>query len=229
MFTITEILLVSLLGVDLALAASSRLFHCIRLVALQGILLGILPVFFHVGGGEGMIPPLSIIVAVVVSIGVKGILLPLFLVRAMRKTQIKRELEPYVGYSLSLFIIMLAGVFSFWFCRKLGIAPHICSQFALPVAFTTMLTGLFLVISRKKAITQALGFLVFENGIGIFGAGMLVESGLLVELGILLDVVVLVFVMGITLFQIQREFRHMDSDHLKLLGDWKTNEEGGAK
>lgn len=229
MFTITEILLMSLLGLDLALAASSRLLHCIRLVALQGIVLGMLPVFFHIGDEEKFLPPLAVIIAVVVSIGIKGVLLPWFLARAMRKTQIKRELEPYVGYSLSLFIIMLAGVFSFWFCRQLGLVPHVCSQFALPVAFTTMITGLFLVIARKKAITQALGFLVFENGIGIFGAGMLVESGLLVELGILLDVVVLVFVMGITLFQIQRQFQHMDSDHLKLLGDWKKNEEGAGE
>lgn len=220
----------SLLGLDLALAASSRLLHCIRLVAFQGIILGMLPVFFHIPSeNEGLFPPLSIITAVVVSIGIKGVILPWFLARAMRKTNIKRELEPYVGYSLSLFIVMLAGVFSFWFCRKLGLVPHIYSQFALPVAFTTMMTGLFLVIARKKAITQALGFLVFENGIGIFGAGMMVESGLLVELGILLDVVVLVFVMGITLFHIQKEFRHMDSDHLKLLGDWKNNEEGGSK
>ena len=100
---------------------------------------------------------------------------------------------------------------------------------AAPVAFTTILTGLFLIVSRKKAITQAIGFLTFENGITAFGAGMALEYGLVVELGILLDVFVLVFVMGIAVFRISREFQHIDSDRLNTLGDWSGDDENEAE
>ena len=83
-------------------------------------------------------------------------------------------------------------------------------------------------MSRRKALTQALGFLIFENGITAFGAGMMLEYGLLVELGILLDVFVLVFIMGIAVFRISREFQHIDSDRLNKLGDW-SEDQGGAE
>ena len=82
-----------------------------------------------------------------------------------------------------------------------------------------MLTGLFIVMARKKAITQAIGFLTFENGISLFGTGLMLECGLVVELGILLDVFALVFIMGIAVLRINREFEHIDADRLNRLGD----------
>jgi hydrogenase-4 component E len=87
------------------------------------------------------------------------------------------------------------------------------------VAFTTMGTGLLLICARKKAITQVLGFLVLENGISLFGAGILLEYGIVVELGILLDVFALVFILGIAIFQINRTFASTDTDQLNHLGD----------
>ena len=95
----------------------------------------------------------------------------------------------------------------------------------MPVAFSTMITGLFLVISRKKAITQAIGFLIFENGISVFGMSMMIHHAVIVELGILLDVLVLVFVMGITVFHIRHEFQHIDADRLTQLGDFDEQED----
>jgi hydrogenase-4 component E len=80
-------------------------------------------------------------------------------------------------------------------------------------------TGLLLICARKKAITQVLGFLVLENGISVFGSGLLLEYGLVVELGILLDVFALVFILGIAVFQINRTFSSTDTDKLNRLGD----------
>jgi len=70
-------------------------------------------------------------------------------------------------------------------------------------------------------VSQVLGFLVMENGIYVFGVGVVKEISLLVELGVLLDVFVAVFVMGITIFHISREFDHIDTDRLSTLKDWK--------
>ena len=84
--------------------------------------------------------------------------------------------------------------------------------------FTT-LTGLLIIVSRRKALTQVVGYLAMENGIYAFGAALAVKEPLLLEMGVLLDVLVAVFVMGITIHHISREFDHIDTDRLSELKD----------
>ena len=215
-----------LLAMDLLLAVSSRLLHCIRLVAFQGLIIGLIPLAMW----QWTTPPhTELIVIAVLNIALKCVLIPYLLARTMRSAHVCRELEPLVGYGTSLLIVLASAAFSFFFCRELPLPGENVSFLAAPVAFTTILTGLFLIVSRKKAITQAIGFLTFENGITAFGAGMALEYGLVVELGILLDVFVLVFVMGIAVFRISREFQHIDSDRLNTLGDWSGDDENDAE
>ena len=212
---ITDLVFTAFMALCLMLSASSRLVHCIRLVAGQGILLGILPLLMW--NWNGGMPGAEIWGAVFVNILVKGVLLPLLLIRAMHKAGVRRELEPLAGYSWSLLIVTVAGALALWLSLSLNI-PGV-PMLAIPAAAMTVFTGLFIIISRRKAITQSLGFLGFENGIALFGVAMHLEYGFFVELGILLDVLVLVFVMGITVFQISREFEHIDADRLNLLTD----------
>ena len=87
------------------------------------------------------------------------------------------------------------------------------------MALFSIFAGLFLIISRKRAVSQVLGFLVLENGIYTFGVGVAARTPLLVEAGVLLDVFVAVFVMGITIFHISREFDHIEIDRLSTLKD----------
>ncbi len=219
----TEIILAVFLALDLALVAAGRLVYAIKLVALQGVVMGLIP--FGLWHYQQELPHVELLVIGLINIGLKGVVLPRLLLRSMRRTSIKRELEPMVGYTLSLIIFMLAVGASFWFAGKLDLARYSMSPLASPVAFSTMFAGLFLIMARRKAIMQALGFLVFENGITLFGIGMMLEFGMLVELGILLDVLVLVFVMGIALFHISREFDHIDSDRLNQLSEPELSRE----
>ena len=210
-----DLILTAFMGICLMLSGSSRLVHCIRLVALQGILLGVMPLVMW--NWSKTLPGTELWAASAINIIVKGILLPLLLIRAMHKAGVKRELEPLAGYSWSLLIVSGAGALALWLSLSLNI-PGV-PVLAVPAAAITVFTGLFIIISRRKAITQSLGFLSFENGIALFGVAMHLEYGFFVELGILLDVLVLVFVMGITVFQISREFEHIDADRLNLLTD----------
>ena len=196
---------------NLMMAASSRLMHCIKIVVLQGLLLGLLPLLLgHI--------ETSHLIAAIVNISIKGIALPYLLVTAIKKADVCRELEPLVGYSTSLVIVLFFFAVSFWLGTKLP-AEESYLQLATPTAVATMLTGLFMVMARRKAITQAIGFLSFENGISLFGTGRMLDFGVAIELGILLDVLVLVFVMGIAVMRIKREFQHIDSHKLHNLGD----------
>lgn len=201
----------------LILATSSRMVHLIRIVALQGILLGILPLVI---GGEFDLSHWEI---GAINATVKGILLPILLYTAMNRAQVKRELEPLVGYSISALLILLFCGAGVWIASQLPL-PSPQGELTVATAFTVLLTGLFIASARKKALTQVIGFLIFENGITVFGLGLMQHQVFLVELGILLDVFVLVFVMGIAICQINREFSHIDADKLKTLDDLPESE-----
>ena len=200
--TAVEIIFATLLAVNFCFAGASRIFHCIRLAALQGMLLSVMGYLLSHGGAE--IAAIS-----VTNFVVKGFLLPLMLKKAVISSGAQRELEPLAGYSVSLIAVAAVTAIAFAVCQK--------SAMLTALAMITMFTGLFLIIFRRKAITQVIGFLVFENGIAIFSSGMSVHYGPVVELGILLDVFVLVFIMGIAAFQINREFEHIDTDRLHEL------------
>lgn len=218
MHTFSEIVLALFLIADLALARASRLKSAIRIVALQGWIVGMLPIFLWDWQASGC-PEIRICGIALMNAVVKGVAMPLLLSYAVRKARTRREVEPIISFQMSSFIVFLMAVGGFAIGRLLHIHETISSEFAIPVSFTTMGTGLLLISARKKAITQVIGFLVLENGISLFGAGILLEYGIVVELGILLDVFALVFILGIAAFQINRTFSSTDTDRLNHLGD----------
>ena len=89
----------------------------------------------------------------------------------------------------------------------------------VPAALYTIMIGLFMIVARRKAITQVLGYLAMENGIYVLGPALAVHNPLLVEAGILLDVFVGIYVMGVIMLHIRREFDHIDVDRLSQLKD----------
>jgi hydrogenase-4 component E len=92
-------------------------------------------------------------------------------------------------------------------------------ELLVPVAMSTVIIGLLVLTTRIKAITQVVGYLMLENGIYAFGLTLAERVPLLVELGVLLDVFVGVFVMGIVVFHINREFDSLSSARLTELRD----------
>jgi hydrogenase-4 component E len=89
----------------------------------------------------------------------------------------------------------------------------------VPVAISTVIVGLLVLTTRNKALTQVVGYLILENGIYIFGLSQAERVPFLVELGVLLDIFVGVFIMGIVVFHINREFDSLDSTRLSQLKD----------
>ena len=212
--------LVLVMLANLALLSSSRLSSCIQFVAAQGILLGLLPL--EMAHGEsfefGRVVTLAVIILVL-----KGWVFPMLLSRTLRTAQVRHEVIPMVGYVASLVAGVMVVSLSFWISTRL-IFPHRpdspeISSLVLPFALSTILIGLFLIVTRKTALMQVIGYLVLENGIYIFGMALAQEQQFLVEMGILLDVFVAVFVMGIAIFHINREFHHIDVHQLTSLKD----------
>ena len=209
-----DALLVLLVVVNLWLLGSARLRSCIRAVAVQGVVLGILPLF-----APGDAPMWRLAAQAGVSVLLKAVVFPWLLQRAVRKVSITGEVEPYVGYPLSLLAgLGLLGVSVVGAARLPALGAQ-ASVLTVPAALFTLLVGLFVIVSRKKAVTQVLGYLAMENGIYAFGMALAEKEPLIVEMGILLDVFVGAFVMGIVIYHISREFDHVDTDRLTALKD----------
>jgi hydrogenase-4 component E len=217
MSTWTDSVLVCLVLTGFVLLGSSRLLRHIRLVAAQGVLLALLTLATHQHAVSARVLVLAVAIAVL-----KGAVFPWLLTQVLARADVRREVEPFVSYNLSLLIGALTLPVAFWLSARLPLATPPISSLTVPTAFFTTLIGLFVIVSRRKALTQVLGYLVLENGIYVFGVGLAGDMPMVVELGVLLDVFVAVFVMGIAIFHINREFDHIDADQLAALHDRRS-------
>jgi len=211
---LVDAMIVLLILTNLRLIASSRITSCITAVAVQGVLLGILPLLVgtdHLTVRACMLSGTATLM--------KGIVFPWLLFRALQASNVQREMEPFVGYTMSLLVGAALLATAMWLGGQLPLPVPAASPLIAPLAMFNILIGLFAIVSRRKAVTQVLGYLVMENGIYAFGLCFALQEPLLVELGVLLDAFMAVFVMGITIFHISREFDHMDADQLSVLKD----------
>jgi hydrogenase-4 component E len=203
-------LLVLVMLINFIMLGSSRLVFCIRAAAVQGVILGLLPGFVH---------PVTLHI-VIITVGIivgKGIIIPKMIYDAVHDIQIKREMEPFLGYIPALIIGATLTAASFVFAEKLPLAPEHQNLLFVPASISTLITGFLLITTRKKAISQVIGYLVLENGIFIFGLLLTEAMPVLVETGALLDLLVGVFVMGIVINHISREFSSTDTSRLRTL------------
>jgi hydrogenase-4 component E len=208
--------LVGVLLLDIHLAATSRLDALIRAFAMQSFLVALLALLL-----DGLGNPHAWAVAAG-SFALKAVVIPHFLRRAAVRTGSRRELEPSVSYGVSILLVAVAMGLSFGLAAKLPMEARRAGLLLAAAAFSTMLTGLFLLVSRSKALTEVVGYLVMENGIFLFGLTLLRRMPVLVEIGILLDVFVGASVMGIVVYNIHRTFDHIDVRALTALKEEET-------
>ena len=210
MISIADQFLVLVLLINFISLGTSRLIFSIRAVAVQGVILGILP---------GLIHPFSwhLVGITIVIITTKGFVIPLLLNRAVRSAEIKREVEPFLGYIPTLLLGAIFTALSFGFSGKLPLLPAHQNYMFVPASIATLMAGFLILTTRRKAISQVIGYLVLENGIFIFGLLLAEAMPLMVEAGALLDLLVGTFVMGIVINQISREFSSLDTSLLTSL------------
>ncbi len=190
---------------------TSRIHAVINAAALQGAVLGVLALLMH-----GLHDVLPIVIAVA-TVSVKGLLIPAMLRRAMREASIRREVEPLIDFIPSLLACAVATGLSVIFARTLPLAAEHKGSLLVPAALATVLAGFLVLATRRKAITQVAGYLILENGVFIMGMTLLDAIPFLVEAGVLLDLFVAIFVMGIIIYQITREFASLDTGRLSTL------------
>lgn len=204
-------ILVIVLLLNFFVLGTSRLRGVINASAAQGFALGMLALLVHTH-----IDQETVLVAVGAA-AIKGFVIPWMLLRAMRDAAIRREVEPLIGFVPSLLLCAAGTGAALVFSSTLPLAPQHQGSLLVPASLATILTGFLVLTTRKKAINQVVGYLVLENGIYIMGLTLLEAIPFLVEIGVLLDLFVAIFVMGIIINHISREFGSMDTARLSAL------------
>jgi hydrogenase-4 component E len=201
-----------MLVLQLLLVVQKMLLTNIRLYALQSLMLSAIAMviawYYHATH--------VYIVAVLTLIG-KVIFLPWLLNRLVRRIKIVEEIEPLINAPTSMLICGGLTLLGYIVARPFTTLEKLGNN-TLAIAIALLLTGFFLMINRRKAISQVLALLTIENGV-MLAAVALTSYGmpLVVELGIFFDVMVAVMVLGILVYRIRESFASMDTSKLSQL------------
>ena len=211
MTSLLNAILVIVLVMNLFALGTSQILSVIRTVATQGALLGLIPLLVH------QQHPLPMLLVAAATIGLKGIIIPAMMIRALRDAQIKREVEPLIGLLPSIILGALATAAALLFAGRLPLANQHEGALLVPTSIATVLVGFILLTTRYKALNQVVGYLVLENGIFIFGMLLFEAMPFVVEMGVLLDLFVGIFVICIIVNHINQAFSSMDTRRLVSL------------
>ena len=197
----------------LYMALTSRVKDCVNVLQVQGIILALvntIPLFRHFEPAE-LILPLALLV-------VKGILVPTYIRKIINDLDIKDPIEPTIQQFTFLMSVIALMSAVFVASSVLAGTTHIA---IIPFAsgFSAIITGILVIIFRRKLLVHVMGFLTMENGIFLFGSSIAFKLPVIVELGMLLDIFVVVFLMGIALNRISTTLSGFEAASLRRLKD----------
>jgi len=134
----------------------------------------------------------------------------------MEKLKSRRDVQASTSPAQSVFIVVVMILVSYAAVRSYAFGIRVPED-ALAAAVALILTGAFLMVSRRKALMQMLGLLVLENGIFLAALTTTFGMPLIIEMGILFDVLIGLLLMGIFAFRIRDTFEHLDVSRLRRL------------
>ena len=210
-----DILAAAILVTAFLVVSSRSLVFYIRLFALQSFFLGAVALLVVLGYGET-----HILIAAVLTIAIKAIAIPVVLSRVIERIHVRKEVDFSINIPASLLlcggmVILADSVAHSILGAQRADAPAVSR--VLSVSIAMMLIGLFIMTTRKKAITQIVGLLTMENGVFLSGLSITYGMPLIVEVGIFFDILVAVLILGVFIFRINKTFESISIDSLRGL------------
>ena len=201
------------LGMTLMLIVRTRLEGQVRAFQWQSWVLALLSVLIALYTGS-----LELLAVGIALLVLKGVVIPRVLDRAVAKIGLERVAAPYLGTAPAIIICGLLTIVAFYVMTPIAASNSLPTADAIPLAFASVLTGFFIMVNRRRAVTQILGFLVLENG--IFLLALLATYGVpfIVEMGVFLDILVAVLILEVFIYRIKDNF---DSIDVGALGELK--------
>jgi hydrogenase-4 component E len=200
------------LGLTFLLIVRTRLEGQVRAFEWQSYVLALLSMLIALYSGS--VELFGVGVALVV---VKGVVIPRVLNRAVANLGLLRVAVPYLGTAPALIICGLLTIVAFYVMTPIAASNPLPTADAIPLAFAGVLIGFFIMVNRRRAVTQILGFLMLENS--IFLLALLATYGVpfIVEMGVFLDVLVAVLIMEVFVYHIKDNFDSIDVGELGKL------------
>lgn len=190
---------------------SSRLPGLIKVIAFQGVVVSLVPLFIGHDLTTG-----SVVFSLVTML-IRGVVIPLSIHLVIKKVSINRGVEPIIGFHASLFAGLILIVAAAFVSNRLNIPSVSTSALLTPTAITILVAGMFILMARRNAIAMVLGYMMMENGIYLVGTTFSTHAHHIVEFGILLDVLAGVMIMAIMLRDMKQKFDDVDTVHLRNL------------
>lgn len=201
-----------MLLLSFAMLSQRRIVSLVNLYAIQGGALAAATLLVAWRTGEG-----HLYLSAVLTIALKVIFLPWLLHRLIRRLQVYWDTEPLLNVTGTMLVGLLVVVFAFGLAQPITQLASTATRGAIGIAVSVVLLAFLMMITRRKAMSQVVGFLSMENG--LFFAAMSATYGMpmVVELGVALDVLVAMLVLGVFFFQIREQFDSLDLHHLESL------------
>lgn len=208
----TDILLIAMAMSLLYISIANRLFTYLNILVFQGfILFGVTFLTLN------RISTVNLILIMLETIVFKAIAVPWFINYVIKRNGITREAEPYLPNFVSLIIVTFITVATI--ILSSSIKDVNLDKTFFVVALSTIFTGLYLIVTRKKIITHVIGYIIIENGVFVLSLAVGNEMPMLVNLGIMLDIFASVLILGVFFNRIGDLLKDPDIDHLRNLKD----------
>jgi hydrogenase-4 component E len=208
----TDILLIAFSMSLLYISIANRLFTYLQILVFQGfILFGVTYLTLT------NVNTVNLILIMLETIVFKALAVPWFINYIIKRNGITREAEPYLPNFVSLIIVTFITVSTIILSSSIKDANLDKTYFV--VALSTIFTGLYLIVTRKKIITHVIGYIIIENGVFVLSLAVGNEMPMLVNLGIMLDIFASVLILGVFLNRIGDLLKDPDIEHLRNLKD----------
>jgi hydrogenase-4 component E len=147
----------------------------------------------------------------------KVFLLPVILLQLVQRLEAQWDTEPLLNIPTTMLLGVGLVIFAFGLAQPISALATTITRNTLGIALAIILLAFLMMITRRKAVTQVVGFLAMENGLFFAATSATYGMPMVVELGIALDVLVGVFILGIFFFQIREQFESLDLQNLETL------------
>jgi hydrogenase-4 component E len=201
-----------LLLLAFAMLTQRRILSLINLFALQGLVLMLSTLVVAYSTQQG-----HLYVSAAVTFVLKVVALPWFLHWLIRKLNVRWDVESVVNIPVQMLIGIALVIFAFNLAAPISQMAGTITKSALGIAIASILLSFLMMITRRKAVSQVIGFLSMENGLFFAATSATYGMPMVVELGILFDVLVAALIFGVFFFHIRETFESLDIHHLEKL------------
>jgi hydrogenase-4 component E len=201
-----------LLLLAFAMLTQRRILSLINLFALQGLVLMLSTLVVAYSTQQA-----HLYISAAVTLVLKVLALPWFLHWLIRKLNVRWDVESIVNIPVQMLIGIALVIFAFNLAAPISQMAGTITKSALGIAIASILLSFLMMITRRKAVSQVIGFLSMENGLFFAATSATYGMPMVVELGILFDVLVAALIFGVFFFHIRETFESLDIHHLEKL------------